>query len=89
MTSLRLTLVQSTTLLLVLVTSQFLSVLLEITEDKVPPQMENGNGFTAENSVVAIPPPAELKPLINVPDKLLMGPGPANVSPRVLEVNYK
>jgi len=30
-------------------------------------------------------PPATLKNLINVPEKLLMGPGPSNCSPRVLQ----
>lgn len=33
-----------------------------------------------------VPPPTSLNSDLNVPSKLLMGPGPSNCSPRVLKV---
>jgi len=52
------------------------NITLEEQEEGI--KMENGN-------LTSIPPPASLKPLINIPEKLLMGPGPANISPRVMQ----
>jgi len=43
------------------------------------------NGVNGINGYHEIPPPAVLKVPIHVPEKLLMGPGPSNCCPRVLE----
>lgn len=36
-----------------------------------------------------IPPPESLKKALNIPNKILMGPGPSNFSQRVLNVLSK
>ena len=50
----------------------------------VPWASQTGKGSATTKMLLPIPPPPSLATPLAVPEKLLMGPGPSNVSDRVL-----